>query len=487
MQRRHFLQLSSGLAAGAALGGCNILNRSDARFRDQFDGQFISKTDLAYEDWRDNMAWQMNTARRYPDYICRPNNEAAIREALKFAHERDLKVVCKSGGHNVANSFMRNSGMLLDLSHFNGITLNQTDKTAWVDCASWSWQMSEAFEAVGLSFPYAHCASVPMGGYLLGGGIGINGDAWSGMGCHTVRALKIMLANGDVLIADETQNTDLFWAARGGGTGFFGTVLAFKIQLFDAPTDISERYYFYPLEAAAEVANWLENLATICPKSLELMIMYTHRPPTMTGPRPIDKKMCFARLARFAQSPEEAAQIDRFLDAHQPPGGQLFAPPPQSTSMRDILIGSVDPNLGLGFGRYNVETIWTNTLADSLASVSEAFVETPSHKTHILASPRHGVVAQDNAAFSMYASSFIGIYTVWDEPGEDDSNRSWAAQTTKQLGMSAVGRYVNELDAFTYPEKLQTCFAPGVTDRLEKLRRQYDPKRLFFGFPGQEA
>lgn len=485
MDRRFFFTLAgAGLASG--LSACGRVSDPVSRLKSSFNGDIIARSDGAYNQWRTGLAWQMNAAERYPALIARPRDLVSAKSTLAFASDEGLKVVCRSGGHNVANSFLRKDSIVLDLANFSDIDLNLEDKTAWVGPAAWSWRMAQVFEPNGLSFPYAHCASVPMGGYLLGGGIGINGDHWGGMGCHAVIAVKVLLANGDMVEADAQNNADIFWAVRGSGTGFFGTVLAYKLQLFDAPQAISEQYYFYPLEAAGEVATWLTQLSQACPSDVELMMMFTSRPPPLVGPRPIDKKMCFAQLAIFAGDDNRAKIVHKILAASPAPTGRLFDVPVKPTNMNDVLIGSVDPNLGLGFGRYNVETIWTDRLATALEELIPAFIETPSPKTHVLASPRHGLQTRDNSAFSVYGQSFIGIYTVWDSPQDDDANRSWANQAASYLDRFAQGRYVNELDAFTYPKKLASCFSEGSLRQIEELRKNYDPESVFCRFPGQD-
>jgi len=57
--------------------------------------------------------------------------------------------------------------------------------------------------------------------------------------------------------ADRHQNTDLFWAIRGGG-GAFGVITALELELFDLPT-VYAGAAFFPIERASEVLHaWRE-------------------------------------------------------------------------------------------------------------------------------------------------------------------------------------------------------------------------------------
>ncbi|KAK7044629.1 FAD-binding domain-containing protein [Favolaschia claudopus] len=62
------------------------------------------------------------------------------------------------------------------------------------------------------------------GGWLMGGGHGPLANTL-GLGVDRVLEFKIVTPTGDFLTANECQNTDLFWALRGGGGGTFGVVL----------------------------------------------------------------------------------------------------------------------------------------------------------------------------------------------------------------------------------------------------------------------
>ena len=486
LSRRNFIGTTAfggvGIIAGCKANAPSISALD--RFRSGFDGKVIARSDSHFEKWRQDLSWQLDVPDRAPDLIVRPRSIDAVQAAVQYARDADMKIVCKSGGHNVAGSFYRDSGMLIDLANFNDIGSITDQGEIWIGPACWSWHLARSIEKQGYSFPYAHCATVSMGGYLLGGGVGINGDAWGGIGCHSVTALKIMLANGDIVIADENQNADLFWAARGAGTGFFGIVLEFKVKLYPAAQDIKEQYLFYPLDMTEELASWLEKIAEICPKNIELLQLLTHRPPPMAGPTKKEQKMCLIRFAAFG---EEAGQADASLDiisSLKPPAGALFSTPAVPTSMEKILIGSVDPNTGLGFGRYNVETIWTNDLPQTMASVTELFIDTPSPKAHVLATPRHGATVSTDASFSSLGSSFAGIYSIWDNEKDDAANIEWTRQASKAIGPHASGLYINEIDGFTFPDKISGCFSSEANDRLESLRGHFDPQRIFHGFPG---
>lgn len=76
-----------------------------------------------------------------------------------------------------------------------------------------------------------------MGGYLLNGGWGWNAGEW-GPACMSVTGVEMLTADGELVYADGTNNSDLFWAARGAGPGFFVAVTRFDLALKPVRTGI---------------------------------------------------------------------------------------------------------------------------------------------------------------------------------------------------------------------------------------------------------
>lgn len=86
---------------------------------------------------------------------------------------------------------------------------------AAVDKAGYSITLG-AFSSVGVA-----------GGFAMGGGHGPLGPKY-GLAVDNVLQFRIVTADGTVRVANSAQNTDLFYALRGGGGGVFGVVYESK-------------------------------------------------------------------------------------------------------------------------------------------------------------------------------------------------------------------------------------------------------------------
>ena len=436
----------------------------------------ILRDDPDYERWRQGMAWQTYKHARYPDVIARPRTAVEVADAVRYARRNRLKVVVRSGGHNVSGAFFRDGGLLLDLGAFRSVQIDAPSATAWVQPALWSRNLALQLGANDFAFPYAHCGTVPMGGYLLGGGVGMNGDNWGGMACANILEAEVVLASGEVVRASADEHTELLWAVRGSGTGFPGIVTGYRLALHPAPKVMTGSTYVFPLPAAAEAAAWMNRVRGEAPPDTELMMLLAHTPQ---GP---------VAMARFVVFTDDADSAEKLL------GGFARAPEAQKavarmervpTDFEGWFRGSVDYSVGLGFGSYGVETIWTDRLPETVDALTGLFSRAPSPMSHVLISPRIHTAPPADSAFSVLGESFLGVYSVWND-GRNRENLSWLEECALAMEPFGHGRYVNETDGFVVPERVHSAFSETAWTRIGQLRRRVDPDGVFFGFPGWE-
>ncbi|CAE6418437.1 unnamed protein product, partial [Rhizoctonia solani] len=72
------------------------------------------------------------------------------------------------------------------------------------------------------------------GGWIQGGGHSILSNKY-GMGVDRVRQFRVVTPDGVLRVVNACQNTDLFWALRGGGGGTFGVVMEASIEVVPHP------------------------------------------------------------------------------------------------------------------------------------------------------------------------------------------------------------------------------------------------------------
>ncbi len=271
--RRHFLSrvLALGGVAAVALfhvpaSWCRELGAQLGRIK----GRIVLRTDPDYAQWWSSMSWYLFKPKRYPDLIVRAKSDQDIVAALAHARENNLRVTVRSGGHNPARAVLREGGMLLDLSRLRRVEIDAVARTAWVEPGIHGENLVAKLVEHKLDFPVAHTGIVPIGGYIMGGGLG-----WDmperGIACRSILAAEVITANGRKVIASADENSDLWWAIRGCGPGFFGVVTRYKLQLFPLYRMMTKSKYLFALDELPQVCKTLEKVCAEKKDQLEIL------------------------------------------------------------------------------------------------------------------------------------------------------------------------------------------------------------------------
>ena len=86
----------------------------------------------------------------------------------------------------------------------------------------------------GLYLATGWAATVGVVGWALGGGHGPFASQL-GLGVDNTLEVEIILANGTLVTANDQQNTDLYWALRGGGGSAWGIITSITYRAFKSP------------------------------------------------------------------------------------------------------------------------------------------------------------------------------------------------------------------------------------------------------------
>jgi FAD/FMN-containing dehydrogenase len=142
----------------------------------------------------------------------------------------------------------------------NQVVVDATAKTARIAAGAHLADVYAAVAAKGMAIAAGSCPTVGFAGLAMGGGIGVLTRAY-GLTCDAVRAVDIVTADGRLRQVSSSQDSDLFWALRGGGGGSFGAVTAFTVALQPAPV-VNTFYYEWPMAQAASVLSQWQSWIT---------------------------------------------------------------------------------------------------------------------------------------------------------------------------------------------------------------------------------
>ena len=183
-------------------------------------GKVVHFTDPDYQLQRQLSNWAFQD---FPLFIACCQVVEDVRVCLAFVRKHKLNFVLRSGGHSTAG-FSISSGVVIDVSQLDSIAVDVDKRLARAGPGALMSHLAAELTEVGLHVPVGICGDVRLGGFMQGGGYGLTSRRF-GMNCDCVVEVKLMLANGKIVIANKNLNPDIFWAVRGGTGGNFGVLL----------------------------------------------------------------------------------------------------------------------------------------------------------------------------------------------------------------------------------------------------------------------
>lgn len=448
----------------------------------RIQGKVTTATDSEYENLRQGLVWNRLTPGRYPQVVMQVASEQDVVEAVRFARAENMKISVRGGGHSWVGFPLCDGSLLIDLGRLSQISIDPKARKATIQPAVTGRELNQQLAAYELAFPIGHCPSVPMSGFLLNGGLGWNSNGW-GPSCFSVEAATVVTADGNLVVVNQEQHADLLWAIRGAGPGFFGVVTQYVLKVYPLPGAITTSTYYYPLEHLEEIGTWAAEIAPLLPKEVELAMFCAPASPAFAERcQSSNGFVCILTATAFLNTIVEAAV----------PLGLLESCPVLSQCLgKDVLQPTpFDALLDLGERlwpeqhRYLVDTVWSNSpSAQPLSRVRESFLQAPSPKSLALfafsTGAEDGTAVLPDAVFSMKAATLLLCYAIWERPEDDEANAAWHRKTMAALDRFAVGHYVGESDIVAKPARTERSFAPANWQRLQSLRRTYDPDGLF--------
>jgi FAD/FMN-containing dehydrogenase len=260
MHRRRFLALTAAAAAtqmsgcrpsGGTSGTSGTPSESDWRtLAAGLGGDLIRPGENLYDSAR--VIYNARYDAIEPQAVARCRSTDDVREVLAFVRRFGLAVTTRSGGHNYAG-YSTTSGVVIDVGPIQ--TIDVSTDTATIGAGARLADVYDQLTARGVAIPSGSCASIGIAGITQGGGIGVV-DRMYGLTCDALRSAEVVTADGRTLVCDADNETDLFWALRGGGGGNFGVVTSFTFATHPT-SDLAQFYGVFRMEdAAALFTQW---------------------------------------------------------------------------------------------------------------------------------------------------------------------------------------------------------------------------------------
>ncbi|RDW77662.1 hypothetical protein BP6252_05715 [Coleophoma cylindrospora] len=175
----------------------------------------------------------------YPYYAVNVSTVAQVQLAVNFARNANLRLVIKNTGHDFSGKsggagalsiWTHNLKEVTYFANYSSSNSSYSGPAFKVGAGVQAFEIYEEAYKRGLVVVGGEGQTVGvMGGYIQGGGHSPLGSIY-GMAADQALSMDVVTADGKFLTADFNQNTDLFWALRGGGGSTFGVVTSVTIK-----------------------------------------------------------------------------------------------------------------------------------------------------------------------------------------------------------------------------------------------------------------
>ncbi len=440
------------------------------------NGRHFFRGDAGYEAARRAAVWNGNTPERFPDVIVQAATADEVAAAVRYAKTADHRVSVRSGGHSWAGNHLRDGGLLIDVSRLDAYQVDRDRMVAVVGSGTRGNVFAADLVNQGLFFPTGHVKGVGLGGYLLQGGYGWNGRAL-GPACESVLGLDVVTAEGEQLYVDENNHSDLYWAARGSGPGFFAVVTAFHLRVYPHPGASGSSIQVYPADFADELFTWARAIGPEIDRTVEFQLVTTRTVPAVG----LDSPGIAVVTPVFADSDEAAVKALSFLDTC-PVRDRAAMAAPYAPADLNALYDAASSNYPTGH-RYATDNMWTSASAEDLLpgvhGILESMPPSPAHFLWMNWGPRS---PRQDMAFSLEDDVYLALYTVWEDPADDERYGDWARSNMAAMAGLATGIQLGDENLGARPAKF---LGDAALARLDELRGEYDPDGRFYSWMGR--
>jgi FAD/FMN-containing dehydrogenase len=233
------------------------------QLREGVRGEVIGPEDESYDEARVVHNGMFDDRR--PATVVRVANAGDVMATVNYARENGLDLAIRGGGHSGPGFGTVDDGVVIDFSEMRTVRVDPESGTARADAGVTWGDFNAATYPFGLATPGGIISTTGIAGLTLGGGIGYLTRGF-GLSLDNLVSADVVTADGQFLIASEEQNSDLFWALRGGG-GNFGVCTSLEYQLHPVK-DVYWGPMFYEVEETDNILRFYREYIKDAPEEM---------------------------------------------------------------------------------------------------------------------------------------------------------------------------------------------------------------------------
>ncbi|KAF7192067.1 putative FAD-linked oxidoreductase [Pseudocercospora fuligena] len=458
-----------------------------------------------------------NTCDPKPFAKCVVNASTAehVVDAVRFANKHNLHISVKNTGHDYLGRSTFPQGFQIWTHHLKGIQVHSDFRGKGPAITVGSGNVygeiyNETAKHKVLSVGGAY-ASVGVGGHFTGGGHSPLGALY-GLAVDNALEMTVVTPSGELVTANEDEHADLFWAMRGAGSSTFGILinvtekvypdehpavsftLAFNSTQDEAEKNNNTNFYNLLADVHEQLISWSDNningYHAWGPASQIAQIM-TGVSPSSSSSGPIPMGFLFNGWSlnqTLQQTNTTFAKFQSLLNSTTGVKGtlQLQSVPSANALLNKDLSGPAGMNGHIASWMWDKPAMLNRTGLLSLFRAVEP-------------NGVRGIITSGPAVRDFLHPNSVSVTPAWRRTyqhtaagiGWEHGNSTAAKEARKRTDeirtllrdhAPSMGACINEADA-EEPEYGKAFFGEENFKRLLKLKREWDPKGVFWCKP----
>ena len=449
-----------------------VTNEAIVQLKEKVTGTVVLPEDANFDEVRE--IWNAMIDRR-PAAIVQCASADDVPVAIAFARANGLEISIRGAGHNIAGKAICNDGLMIDLSGMTQVQVDADNRRATIQPGATLADVDKATQAHGLAVPVGINSTTGIAGLTLGGGFG-----WlsrkHGLTIDSLVSADMVTAEGEKLRLSEEENSDLFWAIRGGG-GNFGVITQFEFALHPVGPEVLAGLLVFPIAQAKQVLGKYREYVETTPEELAVWVVTRKAPPLPFLPEEVHGKEVLVLALCYNGDPAEGEKLVAPLHGFGEAYGTHVGVMPFTDWQQ-----AFDPLLTPGARNYWKSHNFTELSDGLFDTILDAIDTLPSPHCEIFFAHIAGYanrIASDATAYTHRDAKFVlNVHGRWETAEEDEKCVDWARAFFKaSLPYASDGVYINFM---TEEEGDRVAAAFGSNyGRLAQVKKQYDPDNVF--------
>ncbi|EEA21272.1 hypothetical protein EYB25_007453 [Talaromyces marneffei] len=430
---------------------------------------------LADDEYVESLDRWSATSEKEAGAIVKVTTAEEVSTVVEFAAKRYIPFAVLSGGYSTNGASSTYGGIVIDLGRMNRVDVQSSSSIVSVEGgAKWA-DVDTAAAQHGLAVVGPTASQLGVGGTTLGGGIGWLTGKYGLIIDNLVEA-QVVLADGSITTASESENPDLFWAIRGAGQDF-GVTTRFTFRAHPQQNDVFAGIIYLDPDKLSQLVDYVNDLDSKLEEDQGLFFGFTNTHDQTTivvilfynGPQDKAEKM-FEPVLSLSTGRGETGMMPYYKT------NRLFNRTTASEGRKRLSGTSVTLPLDMDF----FQTVYQNFshILDDHSDDAEAFLlfEMLPY-TKVVEVPNDATAYANRGPYYNVCSIFN-----WQDVNADSKIRNLQQGLMSQIRDEHVkkrGPGVGTYPNFTgFDANARDLFGDNLP-RLKELKKYYDPRNVF--------